>query len=126
MGHRVLLVQEDQADADAILDALASSRDSLFEVEWVQRSAEVLEQFSERGSFTVGGRELDAVLLDLFLPDSSGIETFDRVFDADRQVEKNQTESIAELPGFFGRAQIHRNQGADAQALDTLTLLHKI
>jgi diguanylate cyclase (GGDEF)-like protein/PAS domain S-box-containing protein len=80
MGHRVLLVQEDQADADAILDALASSRDSLFEVEWVQRSAEVLEQFSERGSFTVGGRELDAVLLDLFLPDSSGIETFDRVF----------------------------------------------
>jgi diguanylate cyclase (GGDEF)-like protein/PAS domain S-box-containing protein len=82
MEHRILLIQEDHAGADAIRDALAKSHDSLFEVEWVRRCCEGLEHFSEEAATTSvsESRAIDAVLLDLFLPDSSGIHTFDKVF----------------------------------------------
>ena len=81
MEHQILLIQEDQANADAIRDALAKSHDSLFEVEWVRRCSEGLEHFSkEDDTFISENRTIHAVLLDLFLPDSSGIETFDKIF----------------------------------------------
>jgi diguanylate cyclase (GGDEF)-like protein/PAS domain S-box-containing protein len=81
MPHRILLVQEDHADAKAISDALANSQDSLFQVDWVQRCAEGVLRLTEYvRHLTAGKRELDAVLLDLSLPDCDGIETFDQLF----------------------------------------------
>ena len=80
MEHRILLIQEDHAGAGAIRAALAKSHDSLFEVEWVRRCGEGLQHLSEAADTFVSGRAIDAVLLELFLPDSSGIQTFDKVF----------------------------------------------
>jgi diguanylate cyclase (GGDEF)-like protein/PAS domain S-box-containing protein len=81
MEHRILLIQEDQPNANAIRDALASSRDPVFNVDWVRRCSEGLEQLGKTvGSSSNGDPSIDAILLDLFLPDSSGIETFERFF----------------------------------------------
>jgi diguanylate cyclase (GGDEF)-like protein/PAS domain S-box-containing protein len=80
MGHRILLIQDDRVVADAIRDALANSRDSLFQVDWVERCSDGLDKLVDVTQAAADNRGVDAVLLDLFLPDSGGIETFDRVF----------------------------------------------
>ena len=72
MSQRILLIQDDAAAAKAILNALSDSRDELFRVEWVRCCSEGLERLA--GSA--------AILVDLSLPDSRGIETFDRLFNA--------------------------------------------
>jgi diguanylate cyclase (GGDEF)-like protein/PAS domain S-box-containing protein len=81
MTSRILLIQKDDAGANAIQAALAASRDALFRVEWVQECSEGVERLSEYVShLKAGTRDLDAILLDLFLPDSQGVETFDQVY----------------------------------------------
>jgi diguanylate cyclase (GGDEF)-like protein/PAS domain S-box-containing protein len=81
MTSRILLIQKDHADAVAIQDALAGSRDSLFRVEWVQQCSAGVERLGEYVShLRAGTRDLDAILLDLFLPDTQGIETFDQLY----------------------------------------------
>jgi diguanylate cyclase (GGDEF)-like protein/PAS domain S-box-containing protein len=81
MADRILLVQKDHPDAKAIRDALAASRDPSFQVEWVQGCCAGVDRLTEYVSHLgAGKRDIDAVLLDLFLPDSQGIETFDRLF----------------------------------------------
>ena len=47
---------------------------SSFDVEWVRQLSEGLARLSQGG--------IDAVLLELSLPDSHGIETFDKLFSA--------------------------------------------
>jgi diguanylate cyclase (GGDEF)-like protein/PAS domain S-box-containing protein len=71
MSQRILLIQDDALAAKAILNALSNSRDQLFQVEWVRSCSEGLERLS--GSV--------AILVDLSLPDSRGIQTFDRLFN---------------------------------------------
>jgi diguanylate cyclase (GGDEF)-like protein/PAS domain S-box-containing protein len=81
MTSRILLIQTDHADATAIQDALAGSRDPLFRVEWVRQCSEGALRLAEYQSrLKAGVRDLDAILLDLFLPDTRGIETFDRLY----------------------------------------------
>jgi diguanylate cyclase (GGDEF)-like protein/PAS domain S-box-containing protein len=81
MTSRILLIQKDHADATAIQDALAGSRDPLFRVEWVRQCSEGVERLGEYLSHLKAGiRDLDAILLDLFLPDARGIETFDQLY----------------------------------------------
>jgi diguanylate cyclase (GGDEF)-like protein/PAS domain S-box-containing protein len=70
MSQRLLLIQDDAAAAKAIVTALSHS-DELFQVEWVRCCSEGLERLA--GSA--------AILVDLSLPDSHGIETFDRLFN---------------------------------------------
>jgi diguanylate cyclase (GGDEF)-like protein/PAS domain S-box-containing protein len=70
----VLLVENDAAEARLIQKALAGTGDGPFRVEWVTRLSDALERLGK------GGIEL--ILLDLTLPGSHGIETFDRVFKA--------------------------------------------
>jgi diguanylate cyclase (GGDEF)-like protein/PAS domain S-box-containing protein len=71
MAQRILLILDDAPAAKAILNALSGSGDSLFEVEWVRCCTEGLERLA--GSA--------AILVDLSLPDSRGIDTFDRLFN---------------------------------------------
>jgi len=71
---RILLIENDPAAADAIRAALAGSGGSSFDVEWVRQLSEGLACLSKGG--------IDAVLLELSLPDSHGIETFDKLFSA--------------------------------------------
>jgi diguanylate cyclase (GGDEF)-like protein/PAS domain S-box-containing protein len=70
----ILLIENDPAAADKIRAALASASSGSFDVEWVRQLSEALERLSKKG--------IDAVLLELSLPDSHGIETFDKLFTA--------------------------------------------
>jgi diguanylate cyclase (GGDEF)-like protein/PAS domain S-box-containing protein len=72
MPQRILLVEHEAADATVILDALNHAPDACFEVEWVRRCSEGLARLDG----------IDAILLDLHLPDSRGIATFDCLFRA--------------------------------------------
>jgi diguanylate cyclase (GGDEF)-like protein/PAS domain S-box-containing protein len=69
---KVLLIENDQAGADRIHAALAGTSSGSFDVEWVRELSQGLARLSKGG--------IDAVLLELSLPDSHGIETFDKLF----------------------------------------------
>jgi DNA-binding NarL/FixJ family response regulator len=70
MSQRILLIQDDALAAKAILNELSNSRYQLFQVEWVRSCSEGLQRLA--GSA--------AILVDLSLPDSHGMQTFDRLF----------------------------------------------
>src|SRR5580658_6139123 len=70
MPPRVLLIENDTAVAKAIMDTLAQRSDDPFQVVWVKCCSEALE----------GLYGIEAIVVDLLLPDSRGIDTFDRLF----------------------------------------------
>lgn len=72
MNDKVLLIGDDTADADLIKEALAEARDGLFDFEWVRQLSDGLDRLGKGG--------IEVVLLDLFLPDNQGIDTFDKLF----------------------------------------------
>jgi diguanylate cyclase (GGDEF)-like protein/PAS domain S-box-containing protein len=72
MPQRILLIQNDVPAATAIVAALSQSRDEYFEVQWVRACAEALGCLSG----------ITAILVDLYLPDSQGMETFYRLYRA--------------------------------------------
>ncbi len=68
---RVLLVEDNPGDARLVEILLSEAGPSpAFEVTHVERFAEALDR--------LGGAEFDVILLDLSLPDSSGLETVER------------------------------------------------
>jgi diguanylate cyclase (GGDEF)-like protein/PAS domain S-box-containing protein len=71
---KILLVENNPAAADEIRAALAAAGGGSFDVEWVRQLSEGLSRLNRGG--------IDAVLLELSLPDSHGIETFDKLFIA--------------------------------------------
>jgi diguanylate cyclase (GGDEF)-like protein/PAS domain S-box-containing protein len=71
---KILLIESDPIAADRIRAALAVAGSISFEVEWVRQLSEGLARLSKGG--------IDAVLLELALPDSQGIGTFDKLFSA--------------------------------------------
>jgi diguanylate cyclase (GGDEF)-like protein/PAS domain S-box-containing protein len=71
---KILLIENDPAAADKIRSVLAAAGSGSFEVIWVRQLSEALERLSKNG--------IDAVLLELALSDSHGIETFDKLFSA--------------------------------------------
>jgi diguanylate cyclase (GGDEF)-like protein/PAS domain S-box-containing protein len=76
MTQRVLLLMDDALIAKAIVDALSHSNDESFQVEWVRHCSEGLEKLDG----------VAAILLDLYLPDSRGTATFERIFSAARDI----------------------------------------
>lgn len=66
----VLLVEDNPGDARLILELLREVEDSDFQLERVDRLEPAVERLQHAG--------VDAVLLDLGLPDSQGIDTFSR------------------------------------------------
>ncbi len=71
---KILLIENDLAAADAIRAALATNFEDSFEVEWVQQLSEGLQRLKTKG--------IAAALIELDLPDSQGIATFDSLFTA--------------------------------------------
>ena len=69
---RVLLVEHDPEDLDGLRSAVAEVRGGKVEIEWVSELAAALERLTRGG--------IDAVLLDLMLPDSEGMVTFERTW----------------------------------------------
>jgi diguanylate cyclase (GGDEF)-like protein/PAS domain S-box-containing protein len=72
LAAKILLIENDPAIAETIRKALATSTAGTFGLEWVHQLSEGLERLSCRG--------ISAILLDLGLPDSNGMQTFDKVF----------------------------------------------
>jgi len=79
MSKTILLIQDDAAGAKAVQKALLGSGDGTLRIEWVRRCSKALERLKGNGTHVNG---VDAVLVDLFLPDSRGIETFERLCKA--------------------------------------------
>ena len=69
---KILLIENDPAVAEKIRAALAVPGSGPFEVEWTRQLSESLGRLGKKG--------IDAVLLELSLPDSHGIATFDKLF----------------------------------------------
>src|ERR1700730_9293517 len=73
-SHKILLVENDPVTTDRIHAALAAAGSRSFDVEWVRHLSEGLARLSKGG--------IDVVIVDLSLPDSHGIDTFDKLFTA--------------------------------------------
>jgi diguanylate cyclase (GGDEF)-like protein/PAS domain S-box-containing protein len=70
----ILLVEDDPAEAQALIATLADPRSGSSSVECVASLAGALERIKAGG--------ISIVLLDLFLPDSQGVQTFDELIRA--------------------------------------------
>ena len=77
MSRNLLLILAETTEGSAVRRALVNSRDGPFNVEWVSRCGGALERLGRQG-----GEDFAAVVVDLFLPDSQGIETFDKLYRA--------------------------------------------
>ncbi len=66
----VLLIKDNPGDADLIREYLSEDEDVAFDLVWSDRLSAGLERLAEE--------RFDLVLLDLSLPDSEGLETFDK------------------------------------------------
>ncbi|HTD74853.1 MAG TPA: EAL domain-containing protein [Steroidobacteraceae bacterium] len=75
MPQTVLLIHDDRAKAKMVQDALLHSLDGFYIVEWVERCSDGLRLLRKKGR-----ERIAAILVSLFLPDSEGMETFDRIF----------------------------------------------
>ena len=73
-NNTLLLIEDDPADAQLILDALADPGASPFDVKWVTRLSDGLKLLGDGG--------IRLILLDLCLPDTHGIATFEKLFVA--------------------------------------------
>ena len=75
-GHECVLLIASDADAAArVLGELGSVTEERFEVEWVTELSRGIERLCDGG--------VRAVVLDLNLPDSKGVGTFDKLFQAE-------------------------------------------
>lgn len=72
MNNTVLVITSASADAERLRQGLAAARDGPFDITWVTTLAEGLTRLRES--------PIDIILADLFLSDSDGIATFDRLF----------------------------------------------
>src|SRR6202041_2836989 len=70
----VLVIEADVNAATRILSELGSTTDDRFDVEWVPELTTGIERLRNGG--------VGAVVVDLTLPDSHGIETFNKLFEA--------------------------------------------
>jgi diguanylate cyclase (GGDEF)-like protein/PAS domain S-box-containing protein len=69
----VLLISDDAADARLIRKALVAMTDNEWRLERARRLSDGVNRLRKEG--------IAAILVDLFLPDSQGIETFDALFE---------------------------------------------
>ena len=72
MTNRVLIVTAEPDDARTLESVLDKAKDGPFAIEWVALLSDAIERLRAGG--------IDAILADLSLPDSQGIETFDQLF----------------------------------------------
>ena len=118
----------DAADAKSVRDALVRSSDGLFNVDWVRSRADGLERLRRTTAASVA-----AVLADLYLPDSSGLDTFAQLHGAAPQIPlliltDSQHEAVARVAlrqgayDYFLKG--HRDDWLLAKALHTIIERH--
>ena len=87
MKQNILLILNDARVAGAVRDSLMRSHDRDFHVEWVRTCAIGLERLAFLGKQHLNRPSgIAAVLVDLLLPDVTGIETFEQLFAAIPQI----------------------------------------
>ncbi|HZX15861.1 MAG TPA: EAL domain-containing protein [Pseudomonas sp.] len=75
MANRVLIITGNTDDAATLEDVLNRAQDGPFLIEWVTSLARALERLE-----THRKEPIDAIMVDLDLPDSQGMDTFDQLF----------------------------------------------
>jgi two-component system, cell cycle sensor histidine kinase and response regulator CckA len=75
---RVLLVEDNPGDARLIQEMLFEVKNTSFKLEWVDRLFKALDRLPQGN--------IDVVLLDLTMPDSSGLDTFTRLHSQNPRV----------------------------------------
>jgi diguanylate cyclase (GGDEF)-like protein/PAS domain S-box-containing protein len=98
MPNTILLIEDQVSGARSVREALLGSNGRL-RIDWVRRCSKGLERLNGKGKQKCA---IDAVIVNLFLPDSQGIETFDRLFNAAPDIpilvfSTPQDEDIAKL-----------------------------
>ncbi|MFZ3004159.1 MAG: EAL domain-containing protein [Undibacterium umbellatum] len=73
MAKRILVVTNVVTDALALQDALRKAHDGPYETQFASSLSNALEQIQKK--------QIDAILVDLSLPDSEGIATFEALFE---------------------------------------------
>lgn len=104
MSRTILLVVADADEARTIRRLLFNSRDGPFKVEWVGRCSDARNRLSSRAAGSIA-----AIVVDLFLPDSQGIETLNALLGASVNVpilvlSRVQHEAVARLAVQCGAA----------------------
>jgi diguanylate cyclase (GGDEF)-like protein/PAS domain S-box-containing protein len=97
MPQTVLLIHDDGAKAKVVQEALLNSSEGFFVVEWVELCSEALQCLCRNGK-----ERIAAVMVNLSLSDSDGVETFDRIFQTSPEVpilvlSSREHESAAKL-----------------------------
>lgn len=125
--HNILLIS-DAADAGTVRDALLKNSEGLFDVHWVRSRADGLARLT-RTAFP----NLAAVLAELELPDSSGLDTFAQLHRAAPQIPlliltDTQHEAVARIAMRQGAHDYflkgHRDDWLLAKALHTIIERH--
>jgi diguanylate cyclase (GGDEF)-like protein/PAS domain S-box-containing protein len=76
MTNRILIISDCLSDVHSLREALCRARDGPFDIETVTLLSAGVERLEKD--------DIDAILVDLSLPDSQGIDTFDQLFAAAR------------------------------------------
>lgn len=84
MPQNILLIQDSPGDAQVVQTALTEAANDAFLVEWVNRCSDGLQRLAGHDQQEANG--FAAIVLDLYLPDSQGIETFDCFFSLAPQI----------------------------------------
>src|SRR6187551_1548766 len=79
----VLLIQGDCADAKSVFAALSTTANAWTQVIWEKTCAGALRCLADGAAREV---TIAAILVDLFLPDSQGLATFEKLFAAAPQI----------------------------------------
>jgi diguanylate cyclase (GGDEF)-like protein/PAS domain S-box-containing protein len=74
MQRKMLLLQDDAAKAMLIQELLAKSSDEPFAVEWIRSCAAAIDRLADHTK-----SDIDAVLMDLLLPDGRELEAFEQI-----------------------------------------------
>lgn len=117
MSRNVLLVLADTAQAKAVRRSLVSSRAGPFKVEWVRACADAVRRLGDQA-----GEDLAAIVVDLFLPDCQGLESFDKLFSASPHVpilvlSRLRNEDVARLAVQHGAQDYLLEERRDDQTL---------
>jgi len=120
--QNILVVQRPTDDGAAIRDALVNSSDGVLRVICLHRCCDALNYLADQNREGKAINPAAGILLDLFLPDSTGIETFDRLFQAARHVPfliliAKQDEDIAKLAVQRGAQEYLLKDRLDAYSL---------
>ena len=74
LSNTVLIISDNADDAKILMNTLATAKDGPFDAEWLRRLAAGMDRLKQGG--------IDLILVDLSLPDSQGLATFDCLFQS--------------------------------------------